>query len=143
MRRATALRDNRRDDDRVGEEDDCDTERDGAPGKHAQQPCVPCADPRHAVNLRRKAGGRIGRLLLIHHRRGRGRPRDKKPVSEEQKPNAAHNGVWLHQSVHKGLHTRLYYRNLNAVFEKYKGVRSPSRLEVDADLKLARYAPCQ
>ena len=34
-------------------------------------------------------------------------------------PNSAANGVWLHQSVHTGIHTNAYYANVNAVAGKY------------------------
>lgn len=45
-------------------------------------------------------------------------------------PNDVANGVWMRACEHRCMHTKLYYRNVNAVLRRIEGPPYPSRLQV-------------
>ena len=50
-------------------------------------------------------------------------------------PNDPINGVWLRACSHRCIHTNLYYRNVNAMLEKFNGVHAPPRFLVEQELR--------
>jgi len=52
-------------------------------------------------------------------------------------PNALSNGVWLKGSAHKGIHTNVYYANINRMFAKFRLVE-PTKFDVELTLQLIK-----
>lgn len=54
------------------------------------------------------------------------------------KPNEAVNGVWIPKCYHECIHTPVYYRNINALFQKFEtraALGTLQRWEVEAELR--------